>query len=368
MRIKNWNRFQHYNPSDRKKPGWIKLYHDLLDDPEWHRLSGKSAKGLILLWLVASEDNGFLPDNNKLAFRLRTTELDVEEILNEINEHWLCDEEREPIEEWASRYVSSQLREEILKRDDHQCRVCADKENLEIDHIIPVSRGGDGSAQNLQTLCRSCNRKKRARVGSVQVPPSPTQPCPVLYIEENKKEEEKRIRNTSSHDDGGGDIQTAFNEWNVCAENLSLAKAERLTTGRKNKLRACLKENGLQGWRRALENLSRLPFCLGEGERGWRANLDFLLQPSSFQKVLEMAFGGGTGPPAQMSRLQQATLANLQEIAGGKFRNSNGNGGGSIRSQAPRLVYAATTGPEDDAQNNHPEADRPSDVAAREID
>jgi hypothetical protein len=60
MKIKNWKKLQHYK--DRKPP-WIKLYRDLLDDPEWHELSGDDAKHLIMLWLIASEDeNGVLPD------------------------------------------------------------------------------------------------------------------------------------------------------------------------------------------------------------------------------------------------------------------------------------------------------------------
>lgn len=41
------------------------------------------------------------------------------------------------------------------------CAKCLSLENLEIDHIIPKSMGGSDSLENLQILCRSCNRKKR---------------------------------------------------------------------------------------------------------------------------------------------------------------------------------------------------------------
>jgi 5-methylcytosine-specific restriction endonuclease McrA len=34
---------------------------------------------------------------------------------------------------------------------------------MEIDHIIPVSQGGDSTLDNLVTACRRCNRKKAAR-------------------------------------------------------------------------------------------------------------------------------------------------------------------------------------------------------------
>lgn len=41
-----------------------------------------------------------------------------------------------------------------------QCVHCNCKENLTIDHIIPVSKGGKDDIENLQILCKSCNSKK----------------------------------------------------------------------------------------------------------------------------------------------------------------------------------------------------------------
>lgn len=90
-RVKNWKKFQHFK--DRRPP-WIKLYRDLLDDPDWHELSGDEAKALVMIWLVASENDGILPDNRKLAFRLRLGEREVETLLKCLS-HWL---ERDDIE------------------------------------------------------------------------------------------------------------------------------------------------------------------------------------------------------------------------------------------------------------------------------
>ncbi len=59
--------------------------------------------------------------------------------------------------------VTNKLRFAILDRDGHRCRICGKSdllENLEIDHIIPIARGGKSTPDNLQVLCHACNKKK----------------------------------------------------------------------------------------------------------------------------------------------------------------------------------------------------------------
>ena len=85
MRIKNWSKFQHFK--DRKPP-WVKLYRDILDDIEWHELDPLAAKVLVMLWLIASEDEGRIPDSKTLAFRLRLPESKTKEIIIKLS-HWL---------------------------------------------------------------------------------------------------------------------------------------------------------------------------------------------------------------------------------------------------------------------------------------
>lgn len=87
LHIKNWKKFQHFK--DRRPP-WVKLYRDLLDDMEWHQLEPRAAKALVMLWLIASESDGQLPEAKALAFRLRTSVDDVESILLDVS-HWLTE-------------------------------------------------------------------------------------------------------------------------------------------------------------------------------------------------------------------------------------------------------------------------------------
>jgi 5-methylcytosine-specific restriction endonuclease McrA len=49
---------------------------------------------------------------------------------------------------------------EVLVRFDNLCAKCARPSKLEVDHIIPISKGGSNYIGNIQPLCRSCNAKK----------------------------------------------------------------------------------------------------------------------------------------------------------------------------------------------------------------
>jgi len=53
----------------------------------------------------------------------------------------------------------------ILREHNHSCAYCQNTENIERDHIIPLSKGGTEMADNIQPLCRTCNRKKHAKLG-----------------------------------------------------------------------------------------------------------------------------------------------------------------------------------------------------------
>lgn len=55
--------------------------------------------------------------------------------------------------------ITSQDWLEVLERDKWKCQKCGARENIEMDHIQPLSRGGQNLKANLRVLCKSCNRK-----------------------------------------------------------------------------------------------------------------------------------------------------------------------------------------------------------------
>ncbi|WP_121866292.1 HNH endonuclease [Glutamicibacter nicotianae] len=68
--------------------------------------------------------------------------------------------------------MTSRLRTQIKERDNYTCQKCSISTVqephllLEIDHIMPISRGGLSIPENLQVLCWRCNRSKGAKINN----------------------------------------------------------------------------------------------------------------------------------------------------------------------------------------------------------
>jgi len=73
------------------------------------------------------------------------------------------EDERNVVIKVIRKTISEDLRNKIFKRDGNKCKKCGSKNNLTIDHIVPFSKGGTTEINNLQTLCKKCNRKKGAK-------------------------------------------------------------------------------------------------------------------------------------------------------------------------------------------------------------
>lgn len=183
LRILNWDKYQHYK--DRNPP-WVKLHQNLMTSEEWVSGSDSQKVLLVAMMLLAARHDNCIP--NQPDYIRRVAYLDGDPDINWLIEIEFCELAGEQIDRespWPSRHIPVKMREEILAAQS-TCVQCGSETHLEIDHIVPVSKGGKSEKSNLQVLCRSCNRRKRVSVASA------TQPTAQRRIETEKRREEKK--------------------------------------------------------------------------------------------------------------------------------------------------------------------------------
>lgn len=76
-------------------------------------------------------------------------------------------------------------RKNILKRDRNTCQYCGKRDNLTIDHVLPKSRGGRDSWENLVAACVSCNNRKGDRTpqeAGMKLNREPFRPSYVMFL------------------------------------------------------------------------------------------------------------------------------------------------------------------------------------------
>ena len=72
---------------------------------------------------------------------------------------------KDGIKHTTKRELSARLKVQVLMRDGNRCRLCGVEcndglHNVHFDHIIPWSKGGETTLDNLQVLCSDCNLAK----------------------------------------------------------------------------------------------------------------------------------------------------------------------------------------------------------------
>jgi 5-methylcytosine-specific restriction endonuclease McrA len=95
--------------------------------------------------------------------------LNKAELLAESPEHYLrtvSDQFPMPVVIRLHRYIHLpyrgvvMTRHNIFKRDGNRCQYCGTHDHLTLDHVIPKSRGGKTTWDNLATACKRCNSRK----------------------------------------------------------------------------------------------------------------------------------------------------------------------------------------------------------------
>jgi hypothetical protein len=104
-------------------------------------------KAALLLYL------GNISHARKELGRLSADEPDFEDYAG------LLDQIRAPDNATVREPIPEEVRFAVWRRDQGRCVRCGGQENLEFDHIIPLSNGGSNSERNVELLCETCNRK-----------------------------------------------------------------------------------------------------------------------------------------------------------------------------------------------------------------
>lgn len=55
-------------------------------------------------------------------------------------------------------------RREVLRRDNHACQYCGSRKQLTLDHVVPRSKGGTHTWDNVVAACSGCNSRKGDRI------------------------------------------------------------------------------------------------------------------------------------------------------------------------------------------------------------
>lgn len=76
-------------------------------------------------------------------------------------------------------------RRAVFARDHHRCQYCGSDRHLTVDHVVPRSKGGSDTWDNLVTSCAPCNRKKGDRpphVAGLRLVHAPRPPDPSSFV------------------------------------------------------------------------------------------------------------------------------------------------------------------------------------------
>ena len=97
-----------------------------------------------------------------------------------------------------------------------------------------------------------------------------------------------------------------------------LSRVQKLTGKRQAAIRRRLYDcGGLDGWRAACQRVADSPFLLGDNDRGWKADLDFLATESKFTKLMEGGYDRTDTPnrakPAQPADRHLAAAASRRD-------------------------------------------------------
>lgn len=182
------------------------------------------------------------------------------------------------------------------------------------DHVVPIYSGGDDGIWNLQPMCRECNTSKGKNTGDLR-----DTACP-----DWKKRLAKRLAErvatiphepvTNNQEPVEEQISSAFALFNDAAKRTGWPAAQRLDEDRRKKMQARLKDaGGIDGFAVAVGKAEASEFLTVT----WpNFNIDWLLKPANFTKLMEGNYDQRNGANKGRSGLSAALAGLADEPAG----------------------------------------------------
>jgi hypothetical protein len=181
LRIKNWDRFQHYT---KRNPPWIKLHRDLLDNQAWGTLSGDASKLLVECWLIASQqtESGVIALSlDELAWRLRRDLPQLGSILQELVNSGLVEDASNalaPCKQSATPETEEET-EEVTDSDANASGASAASKSTDVEkpadkpetlhgHFMPMLRSAGFEADDRDGSILKALEKKGYRWGDIE--------------------------------------------------------------------------------------------------------------------------------------------------------------------------------------------------------
>ena len=253
FRPRNWEKFQGYKKSG---PAWIKLHSQILNDHEFIALTPYQQATLMKLWLLFARTGKPLPlDTRFIGAQLgqdcRGTGVALKVLLSS-DFIELCDEDRRSTDA-----------AQVVDRRSTGAPQAFHRRSTGAAHTGVISR--DSIELGEETVA---NRRPRER-----------------HKKELEKDPPKGVPPTKPNGHDEEEISQVVAFWNAIP---GLANIQRITEPRKRAAQLRLQElGGMQGWKDCCNRIRGSPFLMGENDRGWRADFDWILKPANLVKVME---------------------------------------------------------------------------------
>lgn len=256
---------------------WVRLWHDMPTDPKWRTIARKSGQPLPcvialfnLIMVNASgnaDDRGVLRnwDNEDAAAALDMEPQDVAAIMEAMEGKVIA----------QGRLTGWEKRQPKREDDRATLRKQAQREREQAAKLARQDTHSDDVSRNV-THCHAPETETETDINKTNVLSSSGDDQPALVL---VKEPELKPDHV-------------VEAWNDMAGRLNLSRVRKLSPARRRSLNARLREfPNVDDWTEAIGAIERSPFLQGlEGKSGWRADFDFLLQPSSFLKLIEGSY------------------------------------------------------------------------------